>query len=604
MSFDVTTSPAPGPSPKATASDIDLLRASAFFDVEFYLATYSDVRATGADAVCHYLESGAAEGRDPSRLFSTAGYLSQYPDVDGGFNPLVHFLRSGLFEGRDPGTSDPTRRRAARSHRVSQEDIELIKASGFFDEEYYLEANPDVAAHGFDATLHFLNAGGQEGRDPSDKFSSYGYLKRHPDVEALGFNPLLHYLRGGKAEGRRISRGKLLRPQWSKVYDTKWDSISPIPTFSSQAVGPRLTVITDSVAPSSLFGGVGTALILGILLANRLGATLRLVTRTDPPDAQVLQTLLDANRLTLDGEFETAFVPQDGETALGITDADIFMTTSWWTTRATLCSIERDKIVYLLQEDERMFYPYGDTRLLCAETLGEPNLAVVVNTPALLKHLSEGADGYSHLARDGLAFQPAFPGAIQREARQDLPTGKKKFFFYSRPHNERNLFWRGGLALANAIEDGILPPDEWDFYWVGKDTPDVMLPHGVRPHRIQGLDWPGYQALVAQMDAALVLMSTPHPSYPPFDLAGAGVAVLTNTHPGKEDLSRYSRNILMSAPTLPGLLEGLSRVAELGRDGQRRRANVDADHIERSWVSAMDQTVTSLHERFRHVRAP
>ena len=84
----------------------------------------------------------------------------------------------------------------------------------------------------------------------------------------------------------------------------------------------------------------------------------------------------------------------------------------------------------------------------------------------------------------------------------------------------------------------------------------------------EGLDWRDYQDLVSTMDAALVLMDTPHPSYPPYDLAAAGAAVLTNPHGGKDDLSDLSANILIAPSTLDGLVDGLAAVAAARR---RRR---------------------------------
>jgi len=46
---------------------------------------------------------GWHEGRDPSAVFSTNGYLMTYTDVaaDGG-NPLQHYLQFGMAEGRSP----------------------------------------------------------------------------------------------------------------------------------------------------------------------------------------------------------------------------------------------------------------------------------------------------------------------------------------------------------------------------------------------------------------------------------------------------------------------------------------------------------------------
>ena len=77
------------------------IAASPLFDAGWYLATYRDVAAAGGDPARHYLEHGAAEGRDPGPGFSTRGYLADNPDVAGsGVNPLLHYLRHGQAEGR------------------------------------------------------------------------------------------------------------------------------------------------------------------------------------------------------------------------------------------------------------------------------------------------------------------------------------------------------------------------------------------------------------------------------------------------------------------------------------------------------------------------
>jgi hypothetical protein len=73
------------------------------FDRDWYLARYPDVRSAGVDPVLHYLDWGAAEGRNPSPSFDTEWYASGNPDVRrAGLNPLVHYLRYGQREGRAP----------------------------------------------------------------------------------------------------------------------------------------------------------------------------------------------------------------------------------------------------------------------------------------------------------------------------------------------------------------------------------------------------------------------------------------------------------------------------------------------------------------------
>lgn len=593
----------------AHQEDLELLRGSAFFSSSYYLNKYPDIAAARLDPAHHYLQLGATEGRDPSPSFSTAGYLAMYPDVAAaGANPLLHFLKHGMLEGRDTGVSHAHKQPPLLSlaadnspmHSLStesqSEEEQLIRESELFDEKYYLTSNPDVASHASDAVRHYLDWGAAEGRDPSEHFSTSGYLKKYPDVAAAGLNPLLHFLQHGRHEGRTSTSGKPLFPSIFDLCEKRWPALRPLPIFNIPPSVLRVNIVTDSVASSSLFGGVGTAIILGTLLANRLNATLRLITQHEPPDATVLNNVLTSNKLILDNSFEIAFAPSSGEIQVPVTTNDIFVTTSWWSTRAVLDAVPRTQIAYLLQEDERMFYPFGDDRLLCAETLGEEGIPIVVNTRLLLDHLTSGSDSYNFQGRD-IAFEPAFPGAGSTKSVKGEGE-KKKFFFYARPNNYRNLFWRGATALAQAIRIGIIDPDEWDIYWVGKDAPQCTLSRGVRPILVEGMNWAAYQEFVATMDAALVLMDTPHPSYPPFDLAGAGAAVLTNKHGVKHDLSIYSKNILTCDLSEKSLLDGLSRVVSLGRNNELRQANQVEDNIERDWGKSLKNVVERLANHF------
>ena len=567
---------------KLRQDDIELLRRSPLFDDAYYLRSNPDLAAKGVDPVKHYLRRGAAQGRDPSPDFSTTGYLRNNQDISkSGVNPLVHYLRHGRAEGR---TANPFAVEAA-----------MVVESGLFDEDYYRHYFPEMPTDE-DPVVHYLRVGAELGLDPSERFSTRVYLAQNPDVASAESNPLVHYLRFGRAEGRLAYRSRMRRPMFETLYQERWPHLQPLPLVHVPTREPRVTVLTDSVNAASFFGGVGTALILGILLANRTGASLRLATRTDAPDGRVVAELEKAHGLALSGPLELSHVPIDGTRALAVGPGDVIMTTSWWTTRAVLDStLPRDQVVYLLQEDERMFYPWGDDRLLCQETLAEPDLAVVVNTRRLLDHLTTSG---AITVADATSFEPAFPG-IEPAPRE--PGAKRQLFFYSRPENARNLFWRGGLALSRAIEKRVLDPEVWDFHFVGRSTPELTLPGEVAPQVHEGLPWAEYQDLVSRMDAALVLMDTPHPSYPPYDLAAAGAAVLTNTHGSKTDLSDISANILTAPSSVDGLAEGLARLAALGQDDDQRARNRAGDGIVRSWDVALDDVVGSLVARYAPV---
>lgn len=81
-------------------------------------------------------------------------------------------------------------------------DLEAIKASGLFDELWYLERHPDVARLGIGAIEHYLWLGWRLGRDPSRHFRTNDYLAARPDVAAARMNPLLHFIKHGNSHDR------------------------------------------------------------------------------------------------------------------------------------------------------------------------------------------------------------------------------------------------------------------------------------------------------------------------------------------------------------------------------------------------------------------
>lgn len=380
------------------------------------------------------------------------------------------------------------------------------------------------------------------------------------------------------------------------LVNQRFSALTPLPCFQLPRNGQRrVTVVTDSINAGSLFGGVGTALIIATMLANRLGVNLRLVTRTEPPQAANLDHLLTVYGLTLDKESEFVFLPcHANRQALDFSANDIFITTSWWTTACTLGSVAPGQIWYLLQEDERMFYPYGDDRIACEKVLMQQDIQYLINTKLLFDHLR--ANGMAHLESRGSWFEPAFPASVYTP-RKRADNGKRRFVFYARPNNLRNLFYMGLRVIDAAISQRVLNPEEWDIILVGKDIPDLVFSDGVVPQRMQNLSWADYSDLVGTADLGLSLMCTPHPSYPPLDMAACGAVVVTNTFGNKQNLCFYSDNILCAAPDEASLLAALRRGVQLATDIPARMRNLNESGIQRDWHTSLTQAFEAMEER-------
>ena len=202
------------------AVDFDLYQYSTIsseFDSKFYAGQFDEAAPLPNDLVAHYLEIGAALGKDPSPSFSTTFYTTTYEDVAQSYmNPFFHFLQHGREEGRQalPPAPRPTMsglgstnvglQQTDKSPLLSHQALHRLIQSGF-SLGFYRSANPDLAiaeSEGLDLVQHYIDRGVLESRDPHPEFCTAYYVANNPEVAASGIHPFAHYLQIGRAEGR------------------------------------------------------------------------------------------------------------------------------------------------------------------------------------------------------------------------------------------------------------------------------------------------------------------------------------------------------------------------------------------------------------------
>lgn len=381
----------------------------------------------------------------------------------------------------------------------------------------------------------------------------------------------------------------------AQICHARFQAITPLRTYSVPGSRTlRVNIVTDSISSGSLFGGVGTALIFAALLANRLNAQLRVVTRTERAKPENVDHVLSLYGIKLKHETQFEFAAfYDHKYEIDIVDSDLFITTSWWTTAASLPSVPSSKIIYLLQEDERMFYPFGDDRLRCEAILRNRDIRFLINTKLLFDHLSH--EGFNNITAQGTWFEPAFPAQVfyPREKGRD---SKRKFFFYARPNNLRNLFYLGVEVIEQAIVEHVLDLDRWEIFLVGKDVPTVTFNGGYAPIRCENFSWTQYANLVGTVDLGLSLMYTPHPSYPPLDLVASGAVVVTNRFAEKRDLSGYSPNLICAELNREALVDALRQAVGIAMDSGVRERNYRNNRLLTDWQKALEGALQQLSE--------
>ena len=553
-----------------------VIARSGLFDREWYLKNNLDVAALRIDPIRHYVAFGTREGRDPSPSFSTRAYLSHNEDVAvAEVNPFSHFLLFGIIEGRTPATFP--RKLKARSQNRSRRLPHPLR----------------LLAHTFRGRKDLLM--GPSSTSPLSSRQLFAKAIRYWRLN--GTRSLLSRLSLELRKRQKtlvgdvaLSTNILLPLKVGDLIQSRFPSISPLRIYETARGQRRVNIVTDSINSGSLYGGVGTAMILGTLFAEASGASLRVITRTEAPQTRNFREVIRQNNITFSKNVEFSFSNLSGASPIAIHENDRFVTTSWWTTEAVRRAVRSSQITYLLQEDERMFYPLGDDHFRCAELLSRSDIRFIINSRMLFDHLVDS--GLSHLSETGMYFEPAFPNTLfYSKPRND---GRKRFMFYARPNNLRNLFYLGIEAIDSAIRKGIFPLQEWDFVFVGKDIPRLEFDGSVVPKIEENLAWGDYASLIRSTDLGLSLMYTPHPSYPPLDVAASGGIAVTNQFARKRSLAQYSNNIICAELSVSGLVDSLSEGVRRANNLDERQTGYNNGRLHRDWRKALSSTLVKL----------
>src|ERR1700712_905205 len=89
-------------SSETEAAVFDAVQASGFFDPEFYLLRYPEIRPFRKGPLVHFCQYGIYEPRDPGPNFDTRAYLASSPERETPTVPtFLHVLGSEHIE--EPG---------------------------------------------------------------------------------------------------------------------------------------------------------------------------------------------------------------------------------------------------------------------------------------------------------------------------------------------------------------------------------------------------------------------------------------------------------------------------------------------------------------------
>ncbi len=171
--------------------EYQLIKKSQLFDYKYYITKNNLNIDNEINAMYHYIKIGYKKGYNPSAKFNGNNYLKKYLSTnDPKINPLLHYLKYGKKEGKNDKCDK------------NLKEYDLVKESGLFDYEYYInEYKLDLNSYK-EGLIHYLEIGYKKGYNPNRNFIGNDYLNKYPKVKKANFNPLVHYLKYGIKEGR------------------------------------------------------------------------------------------------------------------------------------------------------------------------------------------------------------------------------------------------------------------------------------------------------------------------------------------------------------------------------------------------------------------
>lgn len=296
----------------------------------------------------------------------------------------------------------------------------------------------------------------------------------------------------------------------------------------------RINLVLPPFGPGSMFGGLLTVLEFIGYLARDV-PELRLIVAGPRCNAGKLregaQTLSGLPSTT---SITVAFL--DDAQSIEVHAKDRFVCTTWRTARLAQQLLELVKprlpelrwpLVYFIQDYEPGFYPWSSEYALARATYewSDPWVAVV-NSNSLCDYFMQ-----RHKSAEAVySFPPIMSSALLKElggAAQGKFQKENLILLYGRPSTPRNAFALAVSALECWARE-YSESGDWRVVSLGERHPDIRLRAGPLIESKGKVSLAEYAGYLAKARVGLALMLSPHPSYPPLEMAACGVRVITN----------------------------------------------------------------------------
>ena len=328
-------------------------------------------------------------------------------------------------------------------------------------------------------------------------------------------------------------------PTYSHALGAFYPELTPLTFSHTKNEKQRLNLLIPTLDVKQVFGGIATALNWYQHLLDKLQCDGRILVTDSICEATSAKHYVAYSNYHLDFFDDNdplhilSLVPR----ALGsitIRAHDIFIATTWWSAYH-LKEIEKYQTTmyqkapqhqYLIQDYEPHFYPWSSKSELAAATYHNEWINIF-NTHYLFDYFKN-----KHiLPKYAYALSPKLNETLNNQLQLIHEQPKQKIILlYGRPTAHRNC--NEVILEAIALWKADTQYHDWTIISLGESY-EHPIQQELGIEVLGKVSLKEYAALLAKAFIGISLMVSPHPSYPPFEMAFAGVHTFTNSYANK-----------------------------------------------------------------------
>ncbi|SDP78204.1 Rhamnan synthesis protein F [Phyllobacterium sp. YR620] len=385
----------------------------------------------------------------------------------------------------------------------------------------------------------------------------------------------------------------------------------------------RLNLLVPTISPAHIFGGIDTALKIFLEIAGAApNSDIRVIVTESQVDRDgddfVLPEVLksfDVQKLGHEKRGHRVVVDATDRLyePLELSERDIFVATAWWTAvnayrlqdfqKAFFGNAAR--VIYIIQDFEPGFYGWSTKYALADATYRRDDDTVAIfNSEELATYMEKY---YHHQKKAVIPYRPN--AKIDASLNSDA-VREKIILFYSRPSAVRNCFEAGIDGLHLWRRRNPTQAAAWKIYCIGEAFEKHRAGHLYNITITGKMPLADYADLLSRASVGLSLMISPHPSYPPLEMAYAGIRTITNSYECKNLSERSDLIISIDSVTPEEIAEAIEaqvNIAEQQMVGRQsaiknpiRDLKTGIPHFEALDVMAMVNKPAPSIERLRH----